>query len=63
MSDCCKELLKKEPFFQRSTPAIGPVISGKWAFHLQDTHGIPVELLPDMVKITVEKKMISGGTK
>jgi hypothetical protein len=25
------------------------VISGEWAFHMRDTHGIPVELLPEVI--------------
>ena len=40
----CKRLNKEEPFFTKPG-----VISGKWAFHFHDVHGISVEMLPYMV--------------
>ena len=53
MKNCCANLLKYEPFFIKAK-----VISGRWAFHLQDTHGIPVELLPDMVECLLTKELV-----
>ena len=34
-----------EPFFIRPG-----VISGRWAFHFHDVHGIPMEFLPELIQ-------------
>jgi len=34
-----------EPFFVRPG-----VLSGKWAFHFHDVHGIPMEFLPELAQ-------------
>lgn len=54
----CEELVKKKDFLTLDYDK-GIIILGEFAFHMQDTHGIPVELLPDLFKITWEKTL--GG--
>ena len=37
------------------------VINGKWGFHMYDTHGIPLEILPEWTKAVMAK--LSGDTE
>ena len=48
-----RPVIIKKTIFQR----IIIIISGEFAFHVFDTHGIPVELLPEMFAVCVDKTL------